>query len=48
MICQAVQAGASLVREPQDEFFGERSGRVRAPFGYEWLIGHAIESRVGP
>jgi PhnB protein len=39
----ALQAGATLVREAKDEFYGERSGRVRDPFGYEWLIGHAIE-----
>lgn len=39
----ALQAGATLVREAKDEFYGERSGRVRDPFGYEWLVGHAIE-----
>lgn len=40
---RAVEAGATLVREPKDEFYGERSGCVRDPFGYEWLVGHAIE-----
>lgn len=39
----AVQAGAKVVREAQDHFYGERSGTVRDPFGYDWLIGHAIE-----
>ncbi len=39
----AVAAGASVVRPPTDEFYGERSGRLRDPFGHEWLIGHAIE-----
>jgi PhnB protein len=43
MIERAVQAGASLEREPQDAFYGERSGVVRDPFGHRWLIGHAIE-----
>jgi uncharacterized glyoxalase superfamily protein PhnB len=43
MIEQAVKAGARLVRPPQDAFYGERSGTVRDPFGYEWMIGHAIE-----
>jgi PhnB protein len=38
-----VAAGASVVRPPKDEFYGERSGRLRDPFGHEWLIGHAIE-----
>jgi len=38
----AIAAGARLVRAPEDQFFGERSGVVRDPFGYEWLIGHSI------
>ena len=41
---QAVSAGATLVHEVQTQFYGERSGRVRDPFGYEWLIGHTVES----
>jgi hypothetical protein len=28
-------AGATLVREPRDQFYGERSGSVRDPFGHE-------------
>lgn len=43
MIDQAVGAGATLERPPQDQFFGERSGSVRDPFGHRWLIGHHIE-----
>jgi PhnB protein len=43
MIRQAVAAGAALEREPTDEFYGERSGVVRCPFGHRWLIGHSIE-----
>jgi uncharacterized glyoxalase superfamily protein PhnB len=44
MIEQAVHAGARLGREPQDEFYGERSGVVIDPFGHRWLIGHHIEN----
>jgi PhnB protein len=40
---QAVSAGARLVRPPQDQFCGERSGTVRDPFGYDWMIGQSIE-----
>ena len=47
MIKRAVAAGARLVRAPQDHFYGERSGAVRDPFGYDWLIGHSIE-QVSP
>jgi uncharacterized glyoxalase superfamily protein PhnB len=43
MLAQAVRAGARIEREPQDEFYGERSGVVRDPFGHRWLIGHQIE-----
>lgn len=44
---QAVQAGATLLMAPQDQFYGERAGRVRDPFGHQWLIGHEIE-QVSP
>jgi len=47
LIARAVKAGATLLREPKDQFYGERSGSVRDPFGHEWLIGHEIE-RVEP
>ena len=40
---RAVAAGATVVRPASDAFYGERSGRLRDPFGHEWLIGHAIE-----
>lgn len=43
MISDAVEAGARIVRPAQDQFYGERSGTVRDPFGYDWLIGHSIE-----
>jgi len=26
------------------QFHGERSGRVRDPFGYRWSVGHMIEA----
>jgi len=43
LIRRAADAGATVVRPPQDHFYGERSGTVRDPFGHEWLIGHALE-----
>jgi PhnB protein len=43
VIKQAIAAGATLERAPKDEFYGERSGVVRDPFGHRWLIGHHIE-----
>jgi uncharacterized glyoxalase superfamily protein PhnB len=41
---RAVDAGATVVRPAADQFYGERSGRVRDPFGHEWMIGHSIEA----
>lgn len=44
LIQRAVDAGATMIREPSDQFYGERSGTVRDPFGHEWIIGHEIEA----
>jgi PhnB protein len=35
---QAVAAGAQLLREVQDEPDGDRRGRLRDPFGHEWMV----------
>ena len=40
---RAKQAGAEVLMEPTDQFYGERSGTVRDPAGHEWNIGHSIE-----
>jgi PhnB protein len=39
----AIQAGAVLERQPQNQFYGERSGSFFDPFGHRWLISHIIE-----
>lgn len=43
LIAHAVEAGAEVIRKPQDHFYGERSGTIRDPFGHEWLVGHELE-----
>jgi PhnB protein len=40
---KAVAAGATVLMAPTDQFYGERSCKLRDPFGHEWLIGHSIE-----
>jgi len=35
---RAVAAGATVVRPVQDQFYGDRSGQIRDPFGYAWTI----------
>lgn len=44
LIRSAASAGATVEREPKDEFYGERSGVIHDPFGHRWLIGHSIEA----
>lgn len=43
VIRSAVEAGATIEKEPTDAFYGERSGSIRDPFGHRWNIGHSIE-----
>jgi PhnB protein len=40
---RAVRAGATVIREPEDQGHGERQALIRDPFGHEWLLGHEIE-----
>src|SRR5262249_15215740 len=35
---RAVKAGARLIRPATDQFYGERSGNVLDPFGYNWSL----------
>jgi PhnB protein len=35
---RAVKAGATAVRPMKDQFYGDRSGSVRDPFGFEWHL----------
>lgn len=47
VIDRAVKEGAALEFPPKDQFYGERSGSFRDPFGHRWNIGHQIE-KVAP
>ena len=38
LFTQAVAAGAKVEREIKDQFYGDRSGTVADPFGYQWTI----------
>ena len=44
MTTNAAEAGATVVMEPKDQFYGERSSRLIDPFGHEWMLGSPIES----
>lgn len=43
MAARAVAAGATMLRPPADQFYGERSCSIRDPYGHEWMLGHEIE-----
>ena len=36
---KAVQAGATVVQPPEDQFWGDRMGTVVDPFGHKWMLG---------
>ena len=47
VLARAEAAGGEIIRPATDQFYGERSGTVRDPWGHEWNIGHEIE-QVSP
>jgi PhnB protein len=39
----AADAGATVDREPEDQFWGDRLGQVTDPFGHVWQIATRVE-----
>jgi PhnB protein len=39
---RAVEAGARSLREPADQFYGDRSAGIEDPFGHRWWLGTHI------
>ena len=42
-MARAVELGATQVRAPQDQFYGERDGFFIDPFGHGWTIASHVE-----
>jgi PhnB protein len=40
---RAIAAGAEVVYPLQDQFYGDRGGRLRDPFGQQWMLSQRIE-----
>jgi PhnB protein len=40
---RAVAAGAEVLYPLADQFYGERGGRLRDPFGQQWMLSQRIE-----
>lgn len=43
LAAQAVAAGATLLRAPTDQSFGERNAIILDPFGHRWMLAQPIE-----
>ncbi|WP_250459838.1 VOC family protein [Microbulbifer litoralis] len=43
VFAQATAAGATVVRPLVDQFYGDRMGTLRDPFGHVWFVGTHIE-----
>ncbi len=39
---RARAAGAAIVQEPADQFYGDRTYRARDPEGHHWIFGQAV------
>jgi PhnB protein len=40
---RAVSAGAEVIYQLENQFYGERGGRLRDPFGQQWMMSQHIE-----
>jgi PhnB protein len=47
LFARAINAGAKVERPLEDQFYGDRSGRLVDPFGHRWSIQQRLED-VGP
>jgi PhnB protein len=40
---RALEAGATSLRAPENQFYGDRSGQFEDPFGHHWSIATRVE-----
>jgi PhnB protein len=40
---RAVQAGATVLRPVENQFYGDRSGQFEDPFGHQWNVASHVE-----
>ncbi len=43
-VARAVAGGAVLLRAVKDEFYGDRAGKIRDPFGHLWFVATRMEN----
>jgi PhnB protein len=40
---RAIAHGATVERQVADQFYGERAGTFRDPFGHSWTVTHPLD-----
>src|SRR5262245_42989557 len=43
VVARAVKVGATLVRAPETQFYGDRDGYIIDPFGHGWVVATHVE-----
>lgn len=43
VVARAVELGATMRREPQDQFYGDRDAFIVDPFGHGWTVASRVE-----
>ncbi len=43
VVARAEQAGATVLRPVEDQFYGDRSGEFEDPFGHRWSVATHVE-----
>ena len=46
-VATAVAAGATVIREPSDQFYGDRASVIADPFGHQWSL-HTHIRNISP
>jgi PhnB protein len=47
MVERAVKEGATILRPPADQFYGDRSASLVDPFGHRWMFATKLEELSG-
>ena len=42
-VTRAASAGAKVVRAVEDQFYGDRGGKIEDPFGHSWYVSTHVE-----
>jgi PhnB protein len=43
VFAKAIEAGATVIEEVKDQFYGDRSGQFLDPWGHRWSVGSHVE-----